>query len=246
MSAISDDAGDRQDQSANPVAERILQHARACFGELGFDKATIEDIAAAAGVVRQTVYNHFSSKQDIIDRLTLREMMKVQDDLRHRIRHRLGFADKITEAIVLSVRLARENPYLQRVIYDAQASPQGKQGPIFEWQRRQWRKVIDAGRAAGAVTADLDLDAVVSWLSFCQWALHMRLDQAPADEDSLRRLVRSFMVEPILANHGATLAAVTAELAELRGKYDALKDIFADQALKLRALERGGSPGLEA
>jgi AcrR family transcriptional regulator len=42
---------------------QILTGARAAFAELGFERATVDDIAARAGVSKATVYNHFHDKR---------------------------------------------------------------------------------------------------------------------------------------------------------------------------------------
>lgn len=43
--------------------ERMLQAAEARFLEVGFDAVTMNDIATTAGVAKQTLYAHFSSKE---------------------------------------------------------------------------------------------------------------------------------------------------------------------------------------
>jgi AcrR family transcriptional regulator len=46
--------------------ERILAGAREVFGRAGFDAATVEEIAAAAGVGVATVYRHFGDKDGLV------------------------------------------------------------------------------------------------------------------------------------------------------------------------------------
>ncbi|EBA14008.1 TetR/AcrR family transcriptional regulator [Roseobacter sp. CCS2] len=53
----------------------IVQAARVMFGRHGFTKTTMSDIANQAGVTRQTVYNAFGSKDDIL-RVVIREIGK--------------------------------------------------------------------------------------------------------------------------------------------------------------------------
>lgn len=43
--------------------EQILQGAKALFRELGFERASVDAIAAEAGVSKATIYNHFRSKE---------------------------------------------------------------------------------------------------------------------------------------------------------------------------------------
>ena len=50
--------------------ERILGAAFGLFSEHGFADVTVSDIAEAAGISRATVFNHFGSKQGLIDSLT--------------------------------------------------------------------------------------------------------------------------------------------------------------------------------
>ncbi len=51
--------------SAHSTHDQILQGAIGVFGRLGFKKATIDDLAAAANLSRQGLYLHFSGKQAI-------------------------------------------------------------------------------------------------------------------------------------------------------------------------------------
>jgi AcrR family transcriptional regulator len=51
-----------------PAAQRrakILEAAIRCFGEKGYHEATMDDLAAAAGLSKGSLYWHFRSKQDV-------------------------------------------------------------------------------------------------------------------------------------------------------------------------------------
>jgi AcrR family transcriptional regulator len=51
-----------------PVAERralIVEAAGRLFGERGYERTRLDDIAAAAGVTKPIVYRHFHSKRDL-------------------------------------------------------------------------------------------------------------------------------------------------------------------------------------
>jgi len=56
----------------NAKTDIIIDAATAVFARYGFSKTTMGDIATEAGVSRQTVYNAFASKEDVL-RATLRK-----------------------------------------------------------------------------------------------------------------------------------------------------------------------------
>nr|WP_157137549.1 TetR/AcrR family transcriptional regulator [Mycobacterium parascrofulaceum] len=59
---------------ARLTADRILEAAVAAFAQEGYRAATIEDIAARAGVAPSSVYNHFTSKAGIAQALAERAL----------------------------------------------------------------------------------------------------------------------------------------------------------------------------
>lgn len=61
IAARGADVGDRTDTRA-----RILAGAREVFGRVGFDAATIDDVASTAGVGTATVYRHFGDKDGLV------------------------------------------------------------------------------------------------------------------------------------------------------------------------------------
>jgi AcrR family transcriptional regulator len=46
--------------------ERILEGARTAFMRFGFERTSMADIAAGAGVTRTALYHYFESKEDVL------------------------------------------------------------------------------------------------------------------------------------------------------------------------------------
>lgn len=59
----------------------ILDAARECFREKGYDNATIRDIVRRTGLAAGTFYNYFSSKQDIFAALLTDFLTNLNDSL---------------------------------------------------------------------------------------------------------------------------------------------------------------------
>ena len=222
----------------NRTELRIIASARKCFEVAGVAKTRMDDIANEAGVSRQTVYKYFSGKEEIINRIGHLEMVKVNQIVRSKLNRERAFPDKITEAIVLSVEVSRENPYLRKVIEDAELMPRyhDKQVSLFAWQRDQWAGLIENARSSGQLAEDLDLDRVVQWILISQLLLLIAYERIPMIRTDIRHFVRRFMVEPLLSHRATSISDIGMELAMLREENSALKDLVSRQALELHGI----------
>jgi len=81
------------------VRDRIVESAFALFRERGYDRTSVDDIAAATGVSRSTFFRHFGSKESVI--------FPDHDLLLHRIEERLAATTEKSalRAVVDAVRL---------------------------------------------------------------------------------------------------------------------------------------------
>ena len=116
--------------------------------------ASVEAVAAAAGVTRQTVYAHFPSRDvllaAVVDELT-RETVQAIDalDLDH------GLAlDTLLQLIDLGWRSFEEHPLLLHL--PQSAGPDERHDPVVD----RFEKLIRRGQRAGEITRDLP----VAWL----------------------------------------------------------------------------------
>jgi TetR/AcrR family transcriptional repressor of mexJK operon len=61
---------------------QILNGAREVFGELGFERASVDLIAARAGVSKATVYNHFEDKKALFVAAVVQDADEMRDRFR--------------------------------------------------------------------------------------------------------------------------------------------------------------------
>ena len=206
---LSDETVSNPQPPVNEIAERIVAGARTCFERFGIQRATIGDIATAAGVSRPTVYKHFPSKQTIIDRISIIEIGKIHEELRHRRIPHANFADNLTEALTVSVLVARENSYIDWFIRDAElrTRSQTPSGPLAAANLARWEPLLSAAIASGEIAGDLNIEDMVFWLTLSQSSLVLRMDATPIDEPQLRYYIRRFVVEPLLCHRAAEPAS---------------------------------------
>jgi len=193
------------------TVERIVDAARRCFEQYGIQKTTIGDIADAADVSRPTVYKNFASKNAIIDHISIIEIEKINVMLRRQMRHGADFADKLTEALLISINVARQNSYILWFIRDAElrARMQAPTHPVQIANRMRWRSLLHHAAETGELASDLDFDDVVFWLTLMQESLVFRTSASPLSDDDLRRCIKRFVVDPLLRRPTAGVTSVS-------------------------------------
>src|SRR5438477_7157237 len=85
---VAERASGRPAAGQDPVKrQQILDGAKRCFLDLGFEAASMNDITAEAGVSKGTLYVYFANKEDLFGALIDREraamLMSAQQLLEH-------------------------------------------------------------------------------------------------------------------------------------------------------------------
>ena len=73
----------RQRMTGRERREQLIVIGRAAFAELGFDRASVEEIAARAGVSKPVVYEHFGGKEGLYAVIVDREMLALEKVITH-------------------------------------------------------------------------------------------------------------------------------------------------------------------
>jgi AcrR family transcriptional regulator len=87
----------------------------------GWSATTMSDVAAAAGVSRQTVYNEFGTRQALVEAYVLREIEALVGEVESHVR---GHADDaraaLSGAFELFLKLASDEPLVRVIVADAE------------------------------------------------------------------------------------------------------------------------------
>ncbi|WP_181772008.1 TetR/AcrR family transcriptional regulator [Amycolatopsis pittospori] len=97
------------DRTKASLRETLLDAATELLPERGYTALRMADVAAHAGVSRQTVYNEFGNKAALAQAVVLRTTSEFLEGIRLRVEHAQNLLDGIREAVVYTIEHAREN-----------------------------------------------------------------------------------------------------------------------------------------
>lgn len=145
-------------------AEQVLDAAQELFRERGYEATRIERIAELASVAPATVYNYFTSKQNLLMELALRHVKAALPERRVFLRH---LPDDPVEGIIAFERLLSEQALQHlsrecwRVIMSGQyLDPRGKAGRtgarLNNLVKRHYIELIKTYQSRGRLNGSVD------------------------------------------------------------------------------------------
>jgi len=122
--------------------DSVLDTAERLFYNEGFHATGIDRLAAEAGVVRMTLYNHFASKEALIEAVLERRFARYMDDLRDAVEHRepRGAVRALTER---HCEWLRERSNHGCIVIKAIGEFEGHDSPIAALGRRLKHRLLD-------------------------------------------------------------------------------------------------------
>ncbi|MFS4092487.1 TetR/AcrR family transcriptional regulator [Streptomyces sp. AF1A] len=173
-------------QRKTETRERLLRAATELFAAQGFEETTYDEIAQAAAVARQTVFNHFPRKEDFV----LAWGALRREEITHALADRAFTEKSATARLVLIMQVLAESyersPAAGRV-YTLAWVKWG--GPVLEERTlaTQFAGVIEEGQRSGEIRDDVsaqtagELIRAAYFDALWRWAAPDR----PADAPSL-------------------------------------------------------------
>jgi TetR/AcrR family transcriptional regulator of autoinduction and epiphytic fitness len=103
---------DRPTRLTDRKRQAILGAAAAQFRTCGFDATSVDRIAAAAGVSKRTVYNHFPSKDELFTETLVQLFEHGAGMPEFAYRSELGLPEQLTELLALKMRALADRDFI--------------------------------------------------------------------------------------------------------------------------------------
>lgn len=191
----------RRTDEPHDTRAKILEVSTALLARFTVSKLTMEDVARAAGIARQTIYKHFNGRDDLLIELFVQQMEQNQ----HPVLRRLDEAPTPGALVTLfmtELRLARSYTLYNEVLDPAFAPRMAEL--VFGSEKLLaccgsfWLPVLAEYEAAGVIRPGLDHRAVVRWLTYQQFWLLTHPTVLCDDDETLLDYVREFVVAALL------------------------------------------------
>ncbi|WIX88454.1 TetR/AcrR family transcriptional regulator [Amycolatopsis sp. DG1A-15b] len=174
---------------------RIVEAATACLDRAGLAKTSLSDVAAEAGVTRQTVYRYFPGLKDILRAVALAGVEEFAGRMERHLATSGTAAEAAVESVVFAVRTLPGEPHMGLLLQAGEADffTDGVISPLaFSYGARILRNLPVDWAAAGIAT-DEELQGLAEvlmrlFLSFLQYP-----STPPLGDDELRALVRRWI-----------------------------------------------------
>ncbi|MDQ0380890.1 TetR/AcrR family transcriptional regulator [Amycolatopsis thermophila] len=150
-----------------PVPARLLAVATRLFAERGFDRTSVQEIVAAAGVTKGAMYHYFGSKDDLLHEIYSRVLRLQTEQLEkvvaagEPVRERLHAA--ACDVVVSSIENLDDTTIFFQSMH--QLSPDKRRTVRADRRRYHvlFRSLIEEGQRDGVFRADKPADIVVDF-----------------------------------------------------------------------------------
>jgi len=168
----------------------ILDAAGEAFRELGFANTSMEEIATRAGLTRKTVYNLFSSKEEIATRLIAR--VEAGDQAyRARIEANEDVRVLLEKVLLDSAGWCLANPSLARLALAPTERPSLEPPPDRPSFQRLVRDIVVLGQRQGVIRTDDDPNFMsLVLLGIYGQAMLTALAGGPFSENDIKHIIR--------------------------------------------------------
>jgi len=187
-------------EASDPLAQ-IVAAARDCFAHLGVHRTRMEDVAAAAGTVRTSLYRRVSSREELVELALLERCREFSVALRAGTD--LEAEDLRKELVDLAIRSIMIGRGDEEFTYLIAALPRmlgpfltGPGSPMHQIVFDTFARLIVRGRERGVVREDASDHDIVEWI---QGIITLFAPRDDLSDFELRRRIRTFLVPAVFA-----------------------------------------------
>ena len=163
-----------KNESASRERDIVATAAR-LFKEKGYRATTLEDIAAAVGMLKGSLYYYIRSKEELLYLVVRDPIREVYSELEAIVAADLPFTEKIAQAIANHMTVFHLHyPHIAVYLHDYRHLMDKLEQNVIETPKqyqRLWDTLLRQGIATGEIRNDVDVTMTgYALLGMCNWA----------------------------------------------------------------------------
>jgi len=187
---------------AEKTLNRILDAALSCYEQAGISGTRLEGVAKTAGIGRTTLYRYVDNREDLLNKVVLRDAVEQQAELEILNRYQDNLADSIVDNVVLVMRGRRNRP-INRLLFrssDSASIDHINLSPanFYPMVEALLAPQFEQAQARGEIRDGVSLSQASHWMARVVLSLVTYPEEFLEDEDALRNFLRLFLVPSLI------------------------------------------------
>lgn len=143
----------------NTITERdenmrrdIVTQAQKLFQQFGLKKTTMDEIAAACGKAKSTLYHYFKNKEEVFEAVIQMEIVNLRKYVKNKVEDHKGMVDKVMTYALEFYREVMKRANLYRIIsqeHAVEATARKHFMKMMEFERSYITRILEDGHDAG-------------------------------------------------------------------------------------------------
>lgn len=181
----------------------ILDAAPRVLRRTGIQGFGLNEVAREAGLARQTIYNHFDGRDDLLAELLVQEMLARHAPIQDELGRREPSVEHFVDILLAELEAGRDY-----ALYDDMLSPATgprivelvfTAKPVEAAREQAWLPILKRYEEAGILRPGLDHRQVVRWLTWQVFWILTNPSVLCAEGDlDIRHWIRQFLVPSVL------------------------------------------------
>lgn len=185
---------------AEQTLEKILDAALECYRASGIAGTTLDEVARLAGIGRTTLYRYIDNRDDLLDKVVLRDAQRQQEEMSVLTRYHENLADGLVDSIVYIMRGRRTRPMNAILFGDDAVIDRINLSPanFYDMAEKMIEPLFRKAQISGEIRDGVTLAQVSQWVARIILSLINYPEEFLENESALREFLQMFLVPSVV------------------------------------------------
>jgi AcrR family transcriptional regulator len=178
--------------------KKILENAAKIFARKGYEKASLEEIAAKLKLTKASLYHYIKSKEEMLFLIQMQAVEQVQAALEIVIRSDMDPREKLAEAVKSHIRVVTQPHVIGALRQQELILPQKWRVQVIAARDevdRMFRKIVGEGVACGTLTAKNPKIFSLATMGALNWTIRWYSPKGEMNAEEIAEAMAEFVLK---------------------------------------------------